>query len=237
METTYIFGHKVPDTDTTCASISLSYLKNKLGYKTEPRIIGDLNKETKFVLNHFNIKEPEFLNDVKVRVTDMHYNHNAMVEEHISIFKTYQKIMDLGVTGLPLVNQKKHLTGYVNLKEISRYLVEGDITELNTSYDNIIETLEGQEILKFEDEIIAILKNKIPNIIIDCNNKTVLDGKEIDIYLPEYKIGIEFNGDYWHSDLQENYQDHNGRSLTHQNKSLLAESKGVFLFHILFFHF
>ena len=27
--TTYIFGHKTPDTDTVCASISLSYLKNK----------------------------------------------------------------------------------------------------------------------------------------------------------------------------------------------------------------
>ena len=25
-------------------------------------------------------------------------------------------------------------------------------------------------------------------------------GKEIDIYLPEYKIGIEYNGTFWHKD-------------------------------------
>ena len=31
MQTILIFGHKVPDTDSVCASISLSYLKNKLG--------------------------------------------------------------------------------------------------------------------------------------------------------------------------------------------------------------
>ena len=38
MQTIYIFGHKMPDTDTVCASISLSYLKNKLGLNTEPRV-------------------------------------------------------------------------------------------------------------------------------------------------------------------------------------------------------
>ena len=31
MESILIFGHKNPDTDSVCASISLSYLKNHLG--------------------------------------------------------------------------------------------------------------------------------------------------------------------------------------------------------------
>ena len=74
MQTTYIFGHKIPDTDSVCASISLSYLKNKLGYKTEPRVLGNLNRESKFVLDYFNMQEPKFLNDVKVRIKNMHYN-------------------------------------------------------------------------------------------------------------------------------------------------------------------
>lgn len=46
MQVAYIFGHKMPDTDSVCASISLSYLKNKMGLKTEPRVLGALNKET-----------------------------------------------------------------------------------------------------------------------------------------------------------------------------------------------
>ena len=37
------------------------------------------------------------------------------------------------------------------------------------------------------------------NIEYECNNRSVLSGKEIDIYVPSKKIGIECNGIYWHS--------------------------------------
>ena len=153
MQTVYIFGHKMPDTDSVCASISLSYLKNKLGMKTEPRVLGALNKETKFVLDYFNIPEPEFLNDVKVQIKNMHYNTEAMVEEHTSIYEAYKYLVQCGVTGFPLVNKNKKLTGYVNVKGISKYLIEGDINYLYTSYDNILKTLSAAPVLRFDDEI------------------------------------------------------------------------------------
>jgi hypothetical protein len=56
-------------------------------------------------------------------------------------------------------------------------------------------------------------------------DRLILDGKEIDIFLPEFNIGIEFNGLYYHSNLflSDDY---------HLNKTLLAESKGVRLIHI-----
>lgn len=153
MQTTYIFGHKKPDTDTVCASISLSYLKNKMGLKTEPRILGILNKESKFVLDYFNVSEPRFLNDVKVQIKDMSYNKNAMIEEHTSIFRTYKSLVEFGVTGFPLVDKNKKLTGYVNVKEISKYIIDGDVTYFHASYDNILDTLEAREILRFDEDI------------------------------------------------------------------------------------
>ncbi|MBQ4030531.1 MAG: putative manganese-dependent inorganic diphosphatase [Bacilli bacterium] len=153
MQTTYIFGHKVPDTDTVCASIALSYLKNKQGLKCEPRVLGSINKESKFVLDYFGFKEPEFLNDVKVQIRNMHYNKEAMVEEHESIYHTYKTIMEMGVTGLPLVNKNRKLTGYINVKEISKYLIDGDITYLKTSYENILSSLGAIEVLRFDEEL------------------------------------------------------------------------------------
>ena len=153
MQSTYIFGHKIPDTDAVCASISLAYLKNKLGLKSEPRVLGSLNKETSFVLDYFKVKEPEFLNDVKVQIRNMHYLKNAMIEEHTSIYRTYKALIDVGVTGFPLINTKKQLTGYVNVKEISKYLIDGDITKLDTSYDNIIDTLGAIPVVRIDDEI------------------------------------------------------------------------------------
>jgi len=55
--------------------------------------------------------------------------------------------------------------------------------------------------------------------------KKILDGKEIDIYIPKFNIGIEFNGLYWHSDINKNPN-------YHVNKVNVAESKGLHLIHI-----
>ena len=40
---------------------------------------------------------------------------------------------------------------------------------------------------------------KICNEIIE-NDYKELNGKEIDIYLPDLKLGFEFDGTYWHAD-------------------------------------
>ena len=53
----------------------------------------------------------------------------------------------------------------------------------------------------------------------------ILDGKEIDVYLPELNIGFEFNGLYWHSD---DFKDNN----YHKNKIDLAKFKNIKLFHV-----
>ena len=76
---------------------------------------------------------------------------------------------------------------------------------------------------RYEDEICEILDKY--NIQYERNNKEILDGKEIDIYIPNSKIGIEFNGNYWHCEAE-------CTNTYHQNKSLLANEKGVFIYNI-----
>ena len=53
MDKIFVIGHKNPDTDAVTGSISLSYLKYKLGVHAEPRILGAINQETQFALNRF----------------------------------------------------------------------------------------------------------------------------------------------------------------------------------------
>ena len=60
---------------------------------------------------------------------------------------------------------------------------------------------------------------------VETSNRTILEGKEIDIYLPEFKIGIEYNGEYWHS------EEKRGRNY-HLDKTKLAEKQGIRLIHI-----
>ena len=55
MSNIYVVGHKKPDTDSVVSAIGLSYLKNKLGYNTKPMVLGNINNETKFVLDYLNM--------------------------------------------------------------------------------------------------------------------------------------------------------------------------------------
>ena len=153
MKITYVFGHKKPDTDSVCAAISYAYLKNKLGLKAEPRVLGPINKETKYALNYFNVEEPKYLNDVKVQIKDMEYLKDTYITSKASIEETFNKLQELSVTGLPLVDKDKKLIGYINVKEIAKSIIKGELYDLNTSYDNILRVLDGKEILRFNDEI------------------------------------------------------------------------------------
>ena len=153
MYKTFIFGHKKPDTDSVTASISLSYLKNQLGENTSAYVLGDLNEESKFALNYFNTKEPKYLNDVKLQIKDLKYHKNCIVNEYNSIFESYNYITENEITGLPIVDNNKKYVGMVTIKDIAKELIKGDFDYLKTSYKNIINTLNGEEILKFDDEI------------------------------------------------------------------------------------
>lgn len=187
MQRTYVFGHKNPDTDSVCASISMAYLKNQLGENAQPRVLGSLSKETKFVLDYFNIPEPQFLNDVKVQIRDMHYEKTHMIDEHASIYETYRKLSDFGVTGLPLIDKRNKLTGYVNVKEISKYLIDGDSAFLDSSYDNILKTLNGKSLLRFDHLIkgnVLAAAYKSETFI----DRIALDSNDILIVGDRYKI-------------------------------------------------
>ena len=151
--TTYIFGHRKPDTDSVASAIALSYLKNKRGHNTVPVVLDSINKETEFVLDYFKIKHPEFLNDVKLKIEDINYYKDCFVYENMSIKKTYEYIKEKNITGVPIVNLSNELLGLVTVKMIGNELISGNFTHLKTSYDNLLDTLQAKEVLRFDEEI------------------------------------------------------------------------------------
>lgn len=150
---TFIFGHKKPDTDSVMSAIGLSYLENKCGNHTEPRVLGALNKETKYALEYFKLEEPDYLNDVKLQLKDVHYHKGFFANEKDSIYKGYQMMLDEELTGLPIVTGKDKFTGLITIKDLSRNMLHEEGNILDTSYSNILDVLNGEEVLKFDDEI------------------------------------------------------------------------------------
>ncbi|NTS76437.1 manganese-dependent inorganic pyrophosphatase [Catenovulum sp. SM1970] len=55
----YVVGHKVPDSDSICSAIALSYLKTTIGEPTVPARLGELSPETLFILDKFGFEQPE----------------------------------------------------------------------------------------------------------------------------------------------------------------------------------
>ncbi|MBQ9011555.1 MAG: inorganic diphosphatase, partial [Bacilli bacterium] len=134
MGKTLIFGHKKPDTDSVTSAIVLSYLKNKLGQNTEPRVLGDINNETKFVLKYFGFKTPKFLNDVRLQIRDVDYASNHFLNEKVSIFKAYNYMSDSRISTVPVIDEEQNYLGVVSMKYITADLIDGDLGDLSTSY-------------------------------------------------------------------------------------------------------
>ena len=72
--TLLVFGHKNPDTDSICSSISLTYLKNQLGEDAIACALGEPRKEAQFALNYFKVDAPKILYNVA--------NENVVLVDH-----------------------------------------------------------------------------------------------------------------------------------------------------------
>ncbi len=183
---TFIFGHKSPDTDTVCSSIALSYLKNQEGNDTEPRVLGNINNETKFVLNYFNTPVPSYLNDVRVRIKDVQYDDIAYINENKSIDEAFKTMQKQNITAIPLIDKEQKLTGYVTLKELAKYLIGGSKEYIETTLSNIIETLDAKVIVKCDEDI----KGKI--LLAGLQTKTIkeytLTNEDILIIGDRYRV-------------------------------------------------
>ena len=84
----------------------------------------------------------------------------------------------------------------------------------------------SHNISKYENEIVEFIQNNITNNIIR-NSRKIINPYELDIYLPDYNVAIEFNGKYWHSNKFKK-----DIIKYHQMKINLCNEKGIYLLHI-----
>ena len=153
MEKVYVFGHRNPDTDSVTAAIALSHLKKELGVNAVPAVLSGINLETKYALKYFKVKEPIFLNDVKIKVKDLNYTKNYSVTEHDSINDAYHKMSEAGISKIPMVDNNKKLLGIITMKDIAKEQFNENVDRINSTYDNILEAINGEELLRFDEEI------------------------------------------------------------------------------------
>ncbi|MBG0764582.1 MAG: DHH family phosphoesterase [Tissierellales bacterium] len=85
-EKIYITGHKNPDSDSICSAIAYAEYKNSFGEEIAiPVRLGDINRETKFILDYFDVKEPVFLETLRLNVSDLDFDKIAPITGDISL--------------------------------------------------------------------------------------------------------------------------------------------------------
>ncbi len=103
----YITGHKIPDSDSICSAIAIAYLKNTLGIEAVACKLGEINPESRFILDKFGFDEPitklsysgcdTFITDT----TDLALLPDDILEANVKGIVDHHKLGDL-TTSTPL---------------------------------------------------------------------------------------------------------------------------------------
>jgi len=164
----------------------------------------------------YSIANPEVREKAK-ETMKKRYNRESggqvhLSEESIRIMSSRETLREfMIINNIHTVRELTLALGRGSMPKVGEYLHKYDSWDLI----NPKESYQEFEIMSF-----------VRSLGVYCyKDKSMLKPYEIDCYCPDYKIGIEFNGTYWHSNLQKekNY---------HFDKSKLAESKGIRLIHI-----
>lgn len=126
-----------------------------------------------------------------------------------------------------LSNRQESKFKYISTVKLSELLGIGvqrlDVLIHKYNLEDIVTMNDQQQ--QAEKDLIAWINTEFSGLELQLQDRSVLDGKEIDIYIPQKHIGIEYDGSYWHSDLLKS-------KTYHQEKTLLAMQKGIRLIHI-----
>ncbi len=145
-----VIGHRNPDTDSVCAAIAYSRLKNCIDpeHDYKPCRAGQLNRETKFALDYFGAEVPQLYTDVSPQVRDADVRPAEGVDGEMSLRKAWVKMRDENLDTLCVVDSERNLLGLVTVKDVATanmdVLDPYVLAKAETSYENVVETLGGK---------------------------------------------------------------------------------------------
>ena len=159
----YVVGHKNPDTDSICSAIAYAALKTKItGIHHEPRRAGQLNEETQYVLEHFGVKAPRLLSDLREQIKDVELKEVDGLKSSVSIRTAWEKMQESNIHTLPVTRDGK-LEGVITIGDIAKtYMEVYDSTILSkarTQYRNIARAVDGEVLTGNEHSY--LLKGKV----------------------------------------------------------------------------
>lgn len=125
MEKVYVIGHKIPDTDSIASAISYAEYKNSFDGKRRyiPSRGGELNPETTFVLNYFNVPTPLLLQTVEPTVDDLALKEPFYARPDTPVYDVATLMEEKNIKNVPVVDENGKIVGVVTERGLARVYV------------------------------------------------------------------------------------------------------------------
>lgn len=145
----YITGHRNPDSDSICAALAYAEFKNKTGtYQYVPVRLGEINRETYFILAYFGVEQPQYIENVRLQVSDLNIDKIAPISSDITLKMAWNIMRMNNIKSLPVVDENETLNGVVSVSNVTEsYMDVWDNMILGKSkvtINNLLDTLTGQ---------------------------------------------------------------------------------------------
>ena len=159
----YVIGHRNPDTDSICSAIGYAALKQKMGENAIAARAGQVNPETQYALDYFNVEAPMLIVDLYPRVKDIMLECNAVVKETDNLRYLGRVLQENNLRSVPVTDDDGKMVGIVTVSDLAqRYFEELNMQNLGesaVSIKAIVDIIEGEIVV--DTDASAIVKGKV----------------------------------------------------------------------------
>ena len=155
MNTTFVCGHRNPDTDSIVSAMAYANLCNALGDNGYvPVRLGHMNDESTFLLQRFGFEPPLRISNVRTQVKDLEYDTPPFLGKRVPVSHAWEVLQDIkGTHAAPVTNEDGTLFGMITNSSVA----ESDMESIRDPYVkdvpvfNLLAALEGRIINSDED--------------------------------------------------------------------------------------
>jgi len=155
-KTTWVIGHRNPDTDAICSAIAYAdFLRRTRVPKARAACCGPPNSRTEWVLAQARLSRPRLKSDVYLRAAEICRRDVVVAKSNDTVITAYRTMTEHGIRSLPVVDGDGSFVGLLALQDLLPLLIP-DTTEgssarqVTASLPNVAEVL-GAEILHTPD--------------------------------------------------------------------------------------
>ncbi|MDP2791458.1 MAG: putative manganese-dependent inorganic diphosphatase [Rectinemataceae bacterium] len=158
-KTTYVIGHKNPDTDSVVAAAAYAALKRALGLKGAVAArAGAVNPQTEYIFHRFNATLPEFIPDLVPKVEYYLGEPPVCVDEMMPLWEALSVMESANRQVLPIVDKTGRYKAMLHYSAFAQNI----LTKINprhkavipTSLHHLIETIKAQPLVIFDRDTV-----------------------------------------------------------------------------------